>query len=60
MAQEPKRVKNSQRKRRYFGRGTWYCMECGASWKSEFARALNIDPRLGCPDCGGRFEYMED
>jgi DNA-directed RNA polymerase subunit RPC12/RpoP len=54
------RKKNNQRKRRFFGNGTWYCMACGAKYTSLEVKALSIITEYGCPECGGVFEYMED
>ena len=54
------RTKNQQRKRRFFGNGTWYCMACGAKYTSLEVKALGIHTEYGCPECGGVFEYMED
>jgi hypothetical protein len=55
--EEPKERKT--KKRRFYGKGEWWCTACCAIYTSLEARSLNIDPKCGCPNCGGVLEYEE-
>ena len=47
------------KKRRFFGRGEWYCVACGSIWTSLEMCSLSIKPKRGCPNCGGKLKYEE-
>lgn len=47
------------KKRRFYGNGEWYCLGCGCVYTSLEMRSLNIKPKRGCPNCGGKLRYEE-
>ena len=55
---EEVKVKKAK-KRRFFGKGEWYCQACACIYTSLEARSLNIHLDCGCPNCGGVLRYEE-
>ena len=53
------KVKPSNKTRRFFGRGEWYCTGCGDTYSSLELRSLSINPKHGCTNCGGHLQYEE-